>query len=427
MIGKCIHDFARDLWPLNRSLSGEGVRETLQMIKQHLPTLEIKEVQSGTEVFDWIVPKEWSVEQAYIKTPSGKKICDFGNNNLHLVGYSIPHSSFLTLDELKQHLYTLPEQPKAIPYVTSYYKDRWGFCISFEEYERLEEGVYEVCVDTELFDGVINYGELKIPGKKPDEVFLSSYVCHPSMANNELSGPSVLTFISKWLQQKQNLEYSYRIVFVPETIGSICYVSRNLKEMKQKIFAGFNVSCVGDDRSYSFLPSRNGKTLSDRVAKHVLSHIDNNYSKFSWFDRGSDERQYCSPGVDLPIASIMRTMYGCYPEYHTSLDDLENVVTPDGLNGGYWAIRRALDAIECNRKLLVTTICEPQLGRRNLYPTLLTGKYGGETKLMMDLISMCDGTEDLIEIAEQLAIPIWDLNTIALHLEDAGILERVEC
>ena len=325
MIGKHIHELAKKLWPFNRSLTGKGVRQTLNEISKHLPRLSIKSIKSGSKVFDWIIPKEWHVREAYIVTPTGKKICDFSKNNLHLLGYSTSFSGELKLSELKKHLYTLPEQPKAIPYVTSYYEERWGFCLAQDQFNTLKDGIYKVVIDTTLFNGVMNYGELLIKGKSDKEILLSTYICHPSMANNELSGPAVVTFLAKWLLEASKLEYSYRIIFVPETIGSIAYLSLNYKKMKSKTIAGFNVTCVGDDRAYSYLPSRNGRTLSDLIAKHVLKWIDKNYITYSWLDRGSDERQYCAPGIDLPIASILRTKYGMYPEYHSSLDDLKKL------------------------------------------------------------------------------------------------------
>jgi len=409
MIGNEIHNFAKQLWPINRSITGKGVRTTLALIKQHLPGLEVKAIPSGTEVFDWTVPKEWHAEEAYIITPSGDKICDFKVNNLHLLGYSTAFEGSMSLEELKEHLYTLPEQPEAIPYITSYYKERWGFCLSQKQYDQLEDGEYRVKIEAKHFDGVLNYAELVLPGESQEEVFLSTYICHPSMANNELSGPTVVTYLAKWLSELSKRYYTYRIVFIPETIGSITYLSRNYKEMREKTIAGFNVSCVGDDRAYSYLPSRNGKTLSDDIAKHVLSHTDPNYKSYTWLDRGSDERQYCAPGIDLPVASIMRTKYGQYPEYHTSLDDLDNVVTPTGLDGGYWSIRKAIEAIERNKKYLVTVLGEPQMGKRGLYPTLSTKKSGEEVRLMMNLISLCDGKNTLLQIAEILNTPIWEL------------------
>mgnify|MGYP001168015819 CR=1 FL=1 len=409
MIGEEIYKFAQELWGINRSITGKGVRETLKRISKHLPNLEIKSIQSGSKVFDWTVPKEWNVKEAYIITPDGKKICNFSENNLHLVGYSVPFNGVVELEELKKHLYTLPDQPNAIPYVTSYYDERWGFCITQEQFDSLENGNYSVVIDSELSDGELNYGELLIKGKSDKEIFLSTYICHPSMANNEISGPTVVTFLSKWLQEISNTNYSYRIIFVPETIGSIAYLSINYKNMKNKIFAGFNVSCVGDDRAYSYIPSRDGSTISDWIAKHVLKWIDNDFVEYTWLDRGSDERQYCAPGIDLPIASILRTKYGEYPEYHTSLDNLEKVVTPKGLNGGYFAIRKAIEALERNKKYSVTVLCEPYMTKRKLYPTLSTKETSKKISLMMNFISYCDGEKSLLEIAEHLNVPIWDL------------------
>ena len=426
MKGLEIYELAKELWPINRSITGEGVRNTLDLVKQHLPDLEVKSIPSGTEVFDWIVPKEWHAKDAYIITPSGEKICDFKVNNLHLLGYSSSFEGKVNLEELKEYLYTLPDQPEAIPYITSYYKERWGFCLSQNQYDQLEDGDYYVKIDAEHFDGVLNYGELILPGKSKKEVFISTYICHSSMANNELSGPTVVTFLAKWLSSLSERHYTYRIVFIPETIGSIAYLSLNLNEMKKKVISGFNVSCVGDDRAYSYLPSRNGNTLSDVLAKHVLKHIDPGFKSYNWLDRGSDERQYCAPGIDLPIASIMRTKYGQYPEYHTSLDDLDNVVTPSGLDGGYWSIRKAIEAIERNKKYRVTVLCEPQMGKRGLYPTLSTKESYEQVRLMMDVISLCDGENTLLQIAETLSTPIWELYDLIDRLVEHKLLQANE-
>ena len=429
-IGVKIHNLAKRLWGINRSITGEGVRETLTILKKHLPNLVIKSVPSGSDVFDWTVPKEWKVKEAYIVAPDGRKICDFKKNNLHLLGYSSPFQGKLSLSELQDHLYSLTEQPYAIPYITSYYKERWGFCLSQIERDNLKDGDYDVYIDSELFDGVLNYAELILPGKSTQEVFLSTYVCHPSMANNELSGPVVVTYLAKWLQALQSRKYTYRIIFIPETIGSITYLSKNINQMKEKIIAGFNVTCVGDNRSYSYLPSRNGKTLSDKVAKHILKWIDPDYVAYSWSERGSDERQYCAPGVDLPIASIMRTKYGKYPEYHTSLDDLINVVTPDGLEGGYEVLRLSIEAIENNCYPRVAVFGEPQLGKRGLYPTISTKKSDSETRLLMELISWSDGSHSLLEIAAKCNTPIWELYPLIKKLQTHNLLtlesERVE-
>ena len=424
MIGDEIYQFAKELWPLNRSITGNGLRETLQKISKHLSKFEIKSVPSDTKVFDWTVPKEWDVKEAYIITPSGMKICDFSENNLHLVGYSIPFEGEISFEELKTHLHTLPDQPNAIPYVTSYYEERWGFCLSHEKFNTLERGIYKVVIKSRLFKGELNYGELLIKGKSEKEIFLSTYICHPSMANNELSGPCVLTFLAKWLQEIDFTNYSYRIIFIPETIGSITYLSQNYKEMKNKIIAGFNVSCIGDDRSYSYLPSRNGKTLSDLVAKHVLKWIDPNFNEYNWLDRGSDERQYCAPGIDLPIASIMRTKYGIYPEYHTSLDNLENVVTPGGLDGGYWAIRKAVEAIERNKNYKIDVLCEPQMGKRKLYANLSTKIRDKDTIQTMNFLSFCDGKNSLLNIADLLKIPIWELYELVEKLQSHSLISE---
>ena len=429
MIGSEMHRLAEKLFPINRSITGDGVRKTLSILNEYVKDLVVFEVPSGTQVFDWVVPKEWSIVSGYILSPSGRKICDFNENNLHIVGYSTPVDDSISLLELDKHLYSLPDQPDAIPYVTSYYEERWGFCMSHKQRELLEEGTYKVKIDSSLFDGHLTYGELIIKGETDKEVLISTYVCHPSMANNELSGPVVATYLAKWLQSLQSRKYTYRIIFIPETIGSITYLSKNINQMQKNTIAGFNVSCVGDNRSYSYLPSRNGETLSDKVAKHILKWIDSDYVKYSWLDRGSDERQYCAPGVNLPIASIMRTKYGRYPEYHSSLDDLKNVVTPDGLEGGYEAIRLSIEAIENNCYPQVTVLGEPQLGKRGLYPTISTKNSASEVRFMMELITWSDGNHSLLEIAEKCNVPIWELYPLIKKLKNHKLLledERVD-
>ena len=284
--GQVLHRFAKSLWGLNRSITGDGVRKTLKEIKAVIPNLEIHEVPSGTKVFDWTVPKEWHVKEAYIIDPDGKKICDFKENNLHLVGYSHSVNKSVPLQELQYNLHSLPNQPNAIPYVTSYYSKNWGFCISHQQREKLKQGNYKVFIDSDLFDGNLTYGELIIEGESKKEIFISSYICHPSMANNELSGPVVSTHIAKNILLKKNIYYTYRFVFIPETIGSITYLSKNLEILKKNIFAGFNLTCIGDERNYSYLPSRMGNSISDQVIKHVLSFVDPNYKSFDWSERG---------------------------------------------------------------------------------------------------------------------------------------------
>jgi len=417
-----MHKLAEKLFPLNRSITGDGVRKTLSLLGENIKDLVIFEVPSGTKVFDWVVPKEWSILSGYILTPGGKKICDFNQNNLHVIGYSAPVNDSISLEDLDKHLYSLSDQPNAIPYVTSYYAERWGFCITHKERALLEEGVYKVKVDSCLFDGNLTYGELIIKGQTDKEVLISTYVCHPSMANDQLSGPVVVTYLAKWLQLLQSRKYTYRIIFVPETIGSITYLSKNISQMKKNIIAGFNVSCVGDDRSYSYLPSRNGKTLSDQVSKHILKWTDPDYVSYEWSDRGSDERQFCAPGIDLPIASIMRTKYGKYPEYHTSLDDLQNVVTPSGLEGGYEVLRLTIEAIENNCYPQIKVLGEPQLGKRGLYPTISTKNSASETFLLTELITWSDGNHSLLDIAEKCNVPIWELYPLIKKLQAQKLL-----
>ncbi len=418
-----MYSWATDLYPINRSLTGAGVRQTLAYLGNLLPGLVMHEVRSGTKAFDWTVPDEWTIRDAYIADEDGNHILDFRTNNLHVLGYSEQVDCWLDRDQLEQYLHSLPDQLEAIPYVTSYYRRQWGFCLTHRQRLSLPPGNYHVVIDSDLKPGVLNYAELILPGETQEEVLLSTYICHPSMANNELSGPVVTTALALWLQSLKRRRYTYRIVFIPETIGSVIYLSRNIDHMKRWVKAGFNITCIGDDRCYSYLPSRNGSTLSDQAALHVLKHTAPGFKSYSWLDRGSDERQYCAPGVDLPIATIMRSKYGEYPEYHTSLDNF-NLVTPSGLEGGFKAIRRAIEILEQNLYLKTTVICEPQLGRRDLYPTLSTKTSGEQVKVMMNLISYCDGSLTLLEIADLIKEPFWDLMPIVEKLVIHGLLEK---
>ncbi len=420
--GEAMYALAQRLWPLNRSLSGEGVRQTLGVLSEYLPGLQVHEIPSGTTCFDWIAPQEWRVREAWVKNAAGEKVIDFAVNNLHLMGYSVPVDAEMPLDALQAHLYSLPAQPTAIPYVTSYYAERWGFCLSQHARERWAPGNYRVHIDSELFAGSLSYGELLIPGDTDREILLSTYVCHPSMANNELSGPCVTTWLARWLQKRPTRRYGYRILFLPETIGSICYLSRHLEALKARVTAGFVVTCVGDERAYSYLPSRAGDSLADRVALHVLRHTDPDFKRYTFLDRGSDERQYCSPGVDLPVCSLMRSKYGSYPEYHTSLDDL-TLVTAAGLEGGYTALRRALECLEQDCIPRATTLCEPQLGRRGLYPTLSMRGSGLDVRDTMNLLAYSDGRLSLLEIATLLDVPMWTLHPLACRLAEQGLLD----
>lgn len=422
--GKAIYNFAHELWDIPRSITGEGFRRSLGMVADHLPGLQIKSVPSGTKVFDWTVPREWEITEAYIIDPNGKKICDFSENNLHIVGYSAPFEGKLPLEELQKHLHSLPDMPTAIPFVTAFYSETWGFCISEDQRSQLPQGDYHVVVRSRLFDGVLNYGELVIPGQSENEVFLSTYLCHPSMANNELSGPCLLTFLGKWLKRQKELKYTYRLVFIPETIGSIVYISRNLENLKEKVFAGFNVTCVGDERMYSYLPSRNGNTYADKVAKHVLKWTDPEFTHLDWTDRGSDERQYCSPGVDLPVVCLMRSPYGHYPEYHTSLDTLGDVVTAKGLQESFDLYKRCIELIEFDDRYYNQVLCEPQLGKRGLYPNVSDMDAIPKVRLIVNILTYLDGNYTLIDLAERIGHPAWKLFETVNALREHGLIAR---
>ena len=423
--GQAMHDLAAELFPICRSITGEGFRQSLKILQRELPGLNAFEVPSGTQCFDWQVPREWNIRDAYIIDPEGRKIVDFKVCNLHVVGYSLPIDQVMTLDALKPHLYSLPEQPDAIPYVTSYYTERWGFCLTHNQLQTLQPGEYRVRIDSTLEPGHLTYGELLIPGERKEEVFVSTYLCHPSMGNNELSGPVVATELAKWVTGLPHRKYTYRFVFIPETIGSIVYLSRNIEALKRDVVAAFNVTCIGDERAYSFLPSRRGGTLSDRAALHALHHHAGEFIRYSYLVRGSDERQYCSPLVNLPMVSIMRSRYDTYPEYHTSKDDL-SLITPAGLGGGFEALRKAVMSIEANRTYRATMPCQPNLGKRGLYPTLSTKKTFEIVRSMVMTLDYCDGDHDLLSIAEMLDVPIWELSPVAQTLEDHGLLELLD-
>lgn len=420
--GKLMYQWVSDLFPLNRSLTGDGVRETLRYIKNIIPELSIHEIPSGTQCFDWTVPKEWNCTKGYIITPQGEKICDFSVNNLHVIGYSIPVDDELEYEDLIPHLHHLKNQPDAIPYITSYYKEQWGFCITYNELQRLTKGTYKVVIDSVLKDGFLTYGEVLITGDTASEVFLSTYICHPSMANNELSRPAVAMALTKLVKDMPKRKHSYRIIFIPETIGSICYLSKHLATMKKNIVAGFNLTTIGDDLAYSFIPTKYGNTIADKIAKHVLQDTD--YHEYTFLDRGSDERQYCSPMVDLPVATICRSKYGEYPEYHTSLDNL-NLVSPAGLFGGYDKLRQAILLLEHNERYKVTVHCEPQLGKRGLYPTLSVKGGQNHVRTMMNFITYADGTNDLVDIANIIGVRCEDLYDLIHTLTEEGLISTV--
>jgi len=423
-LGNELHEFASLLFPIPRSLTGDGVRATLREIQKQLPELRTYEVPTGTECLDWVIPDEWAISEAYIVTPSGKRIADFHENNLHLVGYSVPIDRLISRSELEDHLHSIPSQPDAIPYITSYYERRWGFCLTQRDRDALVDGDYQVVIKSKLEPGFLSYADLVIKGESEEEILFTTYVCHPSLANNEISGPVVATYLAKWLLSLESRRFTYRFVFAPETIGSIFYIHKHLPDFKSHLKAGFVITCIGDNRSYSYLSSRLGGTLADRVAEHILDYVDGPVHKYSYLARGSDERQYCAPGVDLPVCSLMRTKYWEYPEYHTSLDDL-TVITPDGLLGGLNLLVSAVKAIESNTSYQSVFLCEPQLGNRGLLPTLSSKANAGTSDDILNILSYSDSNHDLLTIAEMIRKPVWDLREIADRLVDEDLLREV--
>ena len=373
----------------------------MKYLQNYVPLL-IKKIPSGTNVFDWKIPPEWNIDSAYIiDCSTNKKIVDIKDNSLHVIGYSEAVNIELKYSELCNHLHFLKDQPNAIPYITSYYSKNWGFCITYNQFKSLnKKSRYRVVINSEKNEsGFLHYGELTIKGKVKEEVFFSSYICHPQMVNNELSGPSLITSLASLILKKKN-HYTYRFVWIPETIGSIAYLSLNLEYLKSNVIGGFNVTCVGDERSWGHIPSRYGNNISDKVARHVLKNNVKEFVQYSWLDRGSDERQYCAPGVDLPISSITRSKYGEYPEYHTSLDNFE-VVTDKGLNQSLEVYIKCIEIFESNlERPKLRVLCEPQLGKRGLYPNISTKNSPRKVKDMMNFISYCDGENTLFEISE---------------------------
>ena len=423
-VGQYMYNLAEELFPICRSITGNGVRETFSILARELPELQIHEIPTGSQCFEWTIPDEWNVKEAYIATLDGERVIDFEKNNLHLVGYSVPVDQIVSRADLDAQLYSRADLPDAIPYVTSYFRRNWGFCLSHHQRQALQDPSYQVKIVSTLAPGSLTYADLVIPGETTEEILISTYVCHPSMGNNETSGIVVATQLARFVRSLANRRYTYRFVFVPETIGAVAYLSRNLSELKQHVVAGFVITCVGDDRNYSFLPSRKGNTLADRVAKHVLVRvIGKEFSSYSFLERGSDERQYCAPGIDLPVASVMRSKYGTYSEYHTSLDNMA-LISPAGLFGGYLANRLCIECLEVNETVKATMYCEPFLSPRGLRPPLENGViFSDWSRTLSNVLAYADGDMDLIDMANLFKRPIFELIPIVEKLKASGLLE----
>ncbi len=418
--GAYLHELAARLFPINRSLTGDGVRETFAILQEHLPGLVTHEVPTGTHVLDWTVPDEWNVTTAYLEGPDGTRVVDFADCNVHLVGYSTPVDVRIELSELQHHLHSDHEHRQAIPYVTSYYNRTWGFCLTAEQREGLAPGEYHAVIDATLEPGHLTYGELVLPGEVDEEVLITTYICHPSLANNELSGPMVAVGLAQWLQGLPHRRYTYRFVFAPETIGAITYIDRNLQHLRSHTVAAINLTCIGDEGDYSCLASRLANTPLDRIARRAV-HRRPSGVEYSYLDRGSDERQYGMPGIDLPMISLMRTKYGEYPEYHTHLDDL-TVVTPAGLQGGLDFVRECLAELESATYYDNHIIGEPQLGKRGLYHTMHARTVSDEILMRTHVLAYADGFHSVTDIAEMCNAPGADIQVLVDELVEHGIL-----
>jgi aminopeptidase-like protein len=422
-IGEEIYRLAGELFPLCRSITGNGVRDTLRRITAHIP-LRVHDIATGTQVFDWTIPREWSIREAYVRDGSGRKIIDFAANNLHLLNYSIPVRKKVSLDELKRHLYTLPSQPDLIPYRTSYYAENWGFCISHRQLESLGDDEYEVVIDSELSEGSMTYAEYVHRGTSDDEVLISTHICHPSLANDNCSGLALTTFLAKQLQSMKT-RYTYRFLFAPGTIGAIAWLARN-EESTARIKHGLVVSGVGDGGGPTYKRTRRGDTEIDRTMVHVLKHSAPQSSILDFSPYGYDERQYCSPGFNLPVGMFQRSQFDRYPEYHTSADNLD-FIRPKHLHESYTIIATALAVLEGNdRYRNALPKCEPQLGKRGLYSAIGNQKDSGTDKMaMLWVLNLSDGQHTLLDIAERADLPFNKIRASAELLLKHQLLQAI--
>ena len=422
-VGKEMHRLIADLYPICRSITGDGVRKTLDLIRKHIP-VEIHEIPSGTKVFDWTVPKEWNIQDAYIKNNKGERVVDFKQSNLHVVSYSQPVHARMTLDELRPHLYSLPDHPYRIPYRTSYYKDSWGFCVSHQQLMGLKDVEYDVCIDSTLKEGHLTYGECYLRGETTQEIFISCHICHPSLCNDNLSGIALSTFLAKALSSK-SLRYSYRWLFIPGTIGSITWLALHEGQVS-RIKAGIVVTGVGDSGAVTYKKSRQGNAEIDRAFSYILKASGQGHSIIDFFPYGYDERQYCSPGFNLPVGCFMRTPHGKYSEYHTSDDNL-TFVQPEYLEESFTHCLGVVTLLERNKTFLSQNLrCEPQLGRRGLYRAIGGESDGAKREMaMLWVLNLSDGRHSLLEIAERSSMPFDIVHEAATILVDHGLLKEI--
>lgn len=421
-VGEELHAFAAELYPICRSITGEGIARTLAMIQRRIP-LKISKVPTGTTVFDWTVPKEWNVRDAYIKVPGGKRVVDFLKCNLHVLNYSTPVRATMSLSDLRPHLFTIPDHPDWVPYRTSYYKEDWGFCLSHNQLLAMENREYEVCIDSTLEEGTLTYGEFFLPGKSTDEVLISCHACHPSLANDNLSGLTVATSLAQLLSA-QVRRYSYRILFIPGTIGAITWLARN-KKSAGRIRHGLVLTCIGDKGGFHYKKSRRGDAEIDRAAAHILHHQGESSEILDFSPYGYDERQYCSPGFNLAVGCLMRSVWGSFPEYHTSADNLD-FIQPHSLAGSLRVCAGILDVLENNARYRnLNPYCEPQLGKRNLYRSTGGHAIGAEINARLWVLNLSDGKHSLLDIAERSGVPFAAISEAASLLREGGLLSAV--
>tara|TARA_B100000575_G_scaffold292785_1_gene302118 strand:+ start:1527 stop:2819 length:1293 start_codon:yes stop_codon:yes gene_type:complete len=427
--GQKIYSWIKELYPIRRTLAGPGTDKTLQFLKNKIPNLKINKYMSGTKVFDWTVPNEWHLDFGYIKDPDGNVIVHSDNSSLHIVGYSESVNKKITLNELKKHLYTLEDLPNAIPYVTSFYDKNWGFCIPYNDYKNLKDGQYEVCIESSFVKGTLKTAEYVKKGESKKEIILSTYICHPEMVNNELAAPAILILISNLLSN-MDTKYTYRILFNIETIGTLCYVNNNLEKLKKNVIAGFVFTCFGDEAVPNLVPSKYGDTLADSFAKKTLKQFSLGFNLRSYFDKGSEERQYTHPNVNLPFVTITRSLFREYKEYHTSLDNLA-MVNPKSLNQSVKIIKKLIENIESEPIYISTTLGEPFLSKKKLYAkissiTKTKDLHGELSTKLVNVISYCDGKNLVDDLYDYLPYSKKEINSLIKILLKNGLIKQID-
>ncbi len=424
MLGREMYDFISDMYPICRSITGDGVRETLNLIKEHIP-VKIYEVPTGTKVFDWEIPNEWNIRDGYIKNQKGEKILDFKKLNLHVLNYSTPITGKMNLSDLKEHIFTIPDKPEWVPYRTSYYAENWGFCMSHNQFMSLKEGEYEVSIESSLKEGSLTYGEFYVKGKSEKEVLISTHICHPSLCNDNLSGIAVCTYLADFISNSDPY-YSYRFLFIPGTIGAITWLSQNESKLKNIKF-GLVTSLLGIQSSFTYKRSRSGVERIDQIVEYVLGNVNTDYDVIDFIPYGYDERQFCSPGINLPVGNISRVPYGQYPEYHSSADNLE-LISPEALSGSYDLLKKIVQHIEADRKYMnLFPKGEPQLGKRGLYDNV--GGQNDSKQIQMAflwILNFSDGNFSLVDIAKRSKISIEILQKASAILLDKNMIKEIE-